>query len=148
MIRVVHPGSWIRMLTSTHPGSRIQGSKRQRIPDPQHWDHWTVFGKGKTKEHSHCQAKQNRTRGCSTYRVCRSGIMELRFLSLEKCSILNMLHDKWTYTVIDSTSHKNVKKTLFPVELSTKTKQNRTALDKVSWSKEKNVPGRIRIKWI
>ncbi len=32
MIRVVHPGSgcWI----STHPGSRIQGSKRHRIPDP------------------------------------------------------------------------------------------------------------------
>jgi hypothetical protein len=34
MIRVVHPGSQIRMLTSTHPGFRIQGSKRHRIPDP------------------------------------------------------------------------------------------------------------------
>jgi hypothetical protein len=34
MIRVVHPGSRIRMMTSTHPGSRIQGSKRHRIPDP------------------------------------------------------------------------------------------------------------------
>ncbi len=34
MIRVVHPGSRIWMLTSTHPGSRIQGSKRHRIPDP------------------------------------------------------------------------------------------------------------------
>ncbi len=34
MIRVVHPGSesWL----FTHPGSRIQGSKRHRIPDPQH----------------------------------------------------------------------------------------------------------------
>ncbi len=34
MIRIVHPGSgcWL----STHPGSRIQGSKRHRIPDPQH----------------------------------------------------------------------------------------------------------------
>ncbi len=36
MIRVVHPrsGSWF----FTHPGSRIQGSKRHRIPDldPQH----------------------------------------------------------------------------------------------------------------
>ncbi len=37
MVRVVHPGSgsWF----FTHPGSRIQGSKRHRIPDPnlQHW---------------------------------------------------------------------------------------------------------------
>jgi hypothetical protein len=32
MIRVVHPGSRIRMLTF-YP-SRIQGSKRHRIPDP------------------------------------------------------------------------------------------------------------------
>jgi hypothetical protein len=30
MIRVVHPGFGI----FTHPGSRIQGSKRHRIPDP------------------------------------------------------------------------------------------------------------------
>ncbi len=37
MIRVVHPGSRIRILTF-YP-SRIQGSKRHRIPDPdpQHW---------------------------------------------------------------------------------------------------------------
>ncbi len=34
MIRVVHPGSWIRMLTFSHPGSWIQGSKRHPIPDP------------------------------------------------------------------------------------------------------------------
>jgi hypothetical protein len=34
MIRVVHPGSRIRMLTFYHPGSRIQGSKRHPIPDP------------------------------------------------------------------------------------------------------------------
>jgi len=34
MIRVVHPGSRIRMLTFSHPGSRIQGSKRHPIPDP------------------------------------------------------------------------------------------------------------------
>jgi hypothetical protein len=41
MIRVVHPGSRIRMLTFSHPGSRIQGSKRHPIPDPdpQHWLH-------------------------------------------------------------------------------------------------------------
>jgi hypothetical protein len=32
MIRVVHPGSG--SLLFTHPGSRIQGSKRHRIPDP------------------------------------------------------------------------------------------------------------------
>jgi hypothetical protein len=31
MIRVVHPRSRIRMLTFSHPGSRIQGSKRHRI---------------------------------------------------------------------------------------------------------------------
>jgi hypothetical protein len=39
MIRVVHPGSRIRIQTFTHPGYRIQGSKRPRIPDsdPQHW---------------------------------------------------------------------------------------------------------------
>jgi hypothetical protein len=39
MIRVVHPGSQIRMLTFSHPGFRIQGSKRHPIPDldPQHW---------------------------------------------------------------------------------------------------------------
>ncbi len=35
MIRIVHPGSRIRILTF-HP-SRIPGSKRHRIPDPQHW---------------------------------------------------------------------------------------------------------------
>ncbi len=37
MIRVVHPGSG--SLHFTHPGSRIQGSKRHRIPDPdpQNW---------------------------------------------------------------------------------------------------------------
>ncbi len=34
MIRVVHPGSQILMLTFSHPGSRIQGSKRFPIPDP------------------------------------------------------------------------------------------------------------------
>jgi len=34
MIRVVHPGSRIRILTFSHPGSRIQGSKRHPIPDP------------------------------------------------------------------------------------------------------------------
>ncbi len=36
MIRVVHPGSRIRMLTFSHPGSRIKGSKstQSRIPDP------------------------------------------------------------------------------------------------------------------
>ncbi len=36
MIQVVHPGSgsWIRILIFTHLGSRIQGSKRHRIPDP------------------------------------------------------------------------------------------------------------------
>jgi hypothetical protein len=36
MIRVVHPGSRIRMLTTgiSHPGSRIQGSKRHPITDP------------------------------------------------------------------------------------------------------------------
>ncbi len=32
MIRVVHPGSRIRMLTFSHPGSRIQGSKK--APNP------------------------------------------------------------------------------------------------------------------
>ncbi len=39
MIRVVHPGSRIRMLTFSHPGSRIQGVKKHPIPDPdpQHW---------------------------------------------------------------------------------------------------------------
>ncbi len=34
MIRVVHSGSRIRILTFSHPGSRIQGSKRHPIPDP------------------------------------------------------------------------------------------------------------------
>ncbi len=34
MIQVVHPGSRIRMLTFSHPGSRIQGSKKYSIPDP------------------------------------------------------------------------------------------------------------------
>jgi hypothetical protein len=39
MIRVVHTGSGspIQILIFTHPGSRIQRSKRHRIPDPQHW---------------------------------------------------------------------------------------------------------------
>ncbi len=50
MIRVVHPGSG--SILFTHPGSRIQGSKRHRIPDPdpQHrfhvgsWLFWLVVG--------------------------------------------------------------------------------------------------------
>ncbi len=32
-----HPGL---MIWVVHPGSRIQGSKRHRIPDPKHWYHW------------------------------------------------------------------------------------------------------------
>jgi hypothetical protein len=38
MIWVVHPGSDPGSRFFTHPGSRIQGSKRHRIPDldPQH----------------------------------------------------------------------------------------------------------------
>jgi hypothetical protein len=34
MIRDDHPGSRIRILAFTHPGSRTQGLKRHRIPDP------------------------------------------------------------------------------------------------------------------
>ncbi len=34
MIRVIHPGSRIRMLNFSHPGSQIQGSKKHPIPDP------------------------------------------------------------------------------------------------------------------
>ncbi len=34
MLTFSHPGSRIRMLTFSHPGSRIQGSKRHPIPDP------------------------------------------------------------------------------------------------------------------
>jgi hypothetical protein len=39
IFRVDLPGSRIRIPFFTHPGSRIQGSKRHRIPDPdpQHW---------------------------------------------------------------------------------------------------------------
>jgi hypothetical protein len=39
MIRVVHSGSRIRMLTFSHPGSRGQKGTQSRIPDPdpQHW---------------------------------------------------------------------------------------------------------------
>jgi hypothetical protein len=39
MIRVVHPGSRIRMLTFSHPGSRGQKGTQSRTPDPdpQHW---------------------------------------------------------------------------------------------------------------
>ncbi len=40
MIRVVHPGSRIRMLTFSHSGSRGQKGTQSRIPDPdpQHWE--------------------------------------------------------------------------------------------------------------
>ncbi len=34
MIRVVHPGSRILMLTVSHPGSRGQKGTQSRIPDP------------------------------------------------------------------------------------------------------------------
>jgi hypothetical protein len=34
MIRVVHSGSRIRMLTFSHPGSRGQKGTQSRIPDP------------------------------------------------------------------------------------------------------------------
>ncbi len=49
MIRVVHPGSRIRMLTFSHPRSRIKGSKRHPIPDPdpQHCQqvvNWNGYG--------------------------------------------------------------------------------------------------------
>ncbi len=39
------PGSEIRDPEKTYSGSRIQGSKRHRIPDPdpQHWEAGTVF---------------------------------------------------------------------------------------------------------
>jgi hypothetical protein len=47
MIRDVHPGpgSRIRILIFTRPGSRIQGSKRHRIPDPdtQDWVNYSVY---------------------------------------------------------------------------------------------------------
>jgi hypothetical protein len=43
MIRVVHPGSRIRMLTFSHPGSRIPD------PDPQHWLRETGSGDLKHK---------------------------------------------------------------------------------------------------
>ena len=33
MIRVVPPGSWIRMLTFSLPGSRVQGSKKAPNPE-------------------------------------------------------------------------------------------------------------------
>jgi hypothetical protein len=38
MIRVVHPGSQIRMLTFSHPGSKGKKGTQSRIPDldPQH----------------------------------------------------------------------------------------------------------------
>ncbi len=36
-MRVVHPGTGSRIRILTIYPSRIQGSKRQRIPDPQHW---------------------------------------------------------------------------------------------------------------
>ncbi len=37
------PGSEIRDLEKTYSGSRIQGSKRHRIPDPQHWARYHSF---------------------------------------------------------------------------------------------------------
>ncbi len=38
------PGSEIRDPEKTYSGSRIQGSKRHRIPDPQHWmEQWFRF---------------------------------------------------------------------------------------------------------
>ncbi len=40
MIRVYHPGSGSCFYP---PESRIQGSKRHRIPDPQHWRRHVVF---------------------------------------------------------------------------------------------------------
>jgi hypothetical protein len=44
MIRIVHPGSgsWF----FTHPGSRIQGSKRHRIPDPEHLYSFSCMWRG------------------------------------------------------------------------------------------------------
>jgi hypothetical protein len=47
MIRVVHPGSRIRMLTFSHPGSRGQKGTQSRIPDPdpQHCKKFSFSGK-------------------------------------------------------------------------------------------------------
>jgi hypothetical protein len=45
-IWIWNPGSEIRDPEKTYSGSRIQGSKRNRIPDPdpQHWDPWIKKG--------------------------------------------------------------------------------------------------------
>jgi hypothetical protein len=51
MIRVVHPGSRIRTLTISHPGSQIQGSKRHPIPDPGSatlWERYLLDRDGQT----------------------------------------------------------------------------------------------------
>jgi hypothetical protein len=43
-IWVWDPGFEIRDPEKTYSGSRIQGSKRHRIPDPQHWNLQTRTG--------------------------------------------------------------------------------------------------------
>jgi hypothetical protein len=47
MIRVVHPGSGFHFLPILDP--RIQGSKRHRIPDPQHCPYYMI-SKGSRQE--------------------------------------------------------------------------------------------------
>ncbi len=59
MIRVVHSGSWL----FTHPGSRIQGSKRHRIPDsdPQHCGRGPWFSES-WSAYRHCAETGSRSR--------------------------------------------------------------------------------------
>jgi hypothetical protein len=63
MIRVVNPGSRIQMLTFSHPGSRIQGSKRYPIPDP---------GSGSATLLAEIDSFLRDTRYCTVYRITHS----------------------------------------------------------------------------
>ncbi len=56
MIRVVHTGSRILKLTVSHPGSRIQGSKRYQIPDPGSGSA-TLLARHKYELHLHTQTE-------------------------------------------------------------------------------------------
>ena len=85
MIRVVHPGSRILMLTFFHPGSRGQKGTQSRIPDPdpQHWfsvqagDHWNNRGENLPQADIQAVPGQQGPQGSQTEKAIKGQFHEL-----------------------------------------------------------------------
>jgi hypothetical protein len=91
----------IRKKPIPHLGSRIQGSKRHRIPDPQHWDK----GTRKTESKNSCPLlplKKWKAPYTGTWRAALVAVSKviiyfkkqpLKFLDLKNCELHNYATD-------------------------------------------------------